>query len=119
MGEVAVPRGVAGALLAAALAAAACRGSSAPREGAPVRITVTKNGYEPARVQATRGKPLTLVVTRATDDTCATEIVIPEANVSKDLPLGQPVTITFTPERTGELRYSCAMAMFQGVIDVR
>lgn len=109
-------RGLSAALLAAALAAGACRGS---RDGGPVRITVTKNGYEPARVQATRGKPLTLVVTRTTDDTCATEILIPEANVSQDLPLGKPVTITFTPERTGELRYSCGMAMFQGVIDVR
>jgi plastocyanin domain-containing protein len=106
------------AVLAAALGAGACR-KAGPREGEPVRITVTKNGYEPFRVQATRGKPLTLVVTRQTDETCATEILIPEANVSKDLPLGQPVTITFTPERTGELRYSCGMAMFQGVIDVR
>jgi plastocyanin domain-containing protein len=106
------------ALLAAALAAGACR-KAGPREGEPVRITVTKNGYEPAHVPATRGKPLTLVVTRTTDETCATEIVIPEANVSKDLPLGQPVTITFTPERSGELRYSCAMQMFGGVIDVR
>lgn len=110
-----MPRGASVALLAAALATGACRG----REGDPVRITVTKNGYEPARVQARQGKPLTLVVTRTTDETCATEIVIPEANVSRDLPLGQPVTITFTPERTGELRYSCGMAMFQGVIEVR
>ncbi len=101
-------------LLAAALA---CQ--RAPREGEPVHITVTKNGYEPFRVRATRGKPLTLVVTRTTDETCATEIVIPEANLSRDLPLGQPVTITFTPQKTGELRYSCAMKMFQGVIDVR
>lgn len=105
-------------LLAAALAVGACR-KAGPREGEPVRITVTKNGYEPFRVQATRGKPLTLVVTRQTDETCATELLIPEASIMKDLPLGQPVTITFTPERTGELRYSCGMAMFQGVIDVR
>lgn len=105
------------ALAAAALASApACR--KGPADG-PVHITVTKNGYEPFRVQATRGKPLTLVVTRTTDETCATEIVIPEANISKDLPLNEPVTITFTPERTGELRYACAMKMFQGVIDVR
>jgi plastocyanin domain-containing protein len=101
----------------AALAALACR--SGPREGEPVKITVTKNGYEPFEVKATAGKPLTLVVTRTTDETCATEIVIPEANVSQDLPLGKPVTITFTPQQSGKLRYSCAMKMFQGVIDVR
>ena len=105
--------------LCAALALAALACKQAPREGEPVRITVTKNGYEPFRVKATRGKPLTLVITRTTDETCATEIVIPEVGLAKDLPLGQPVTVTFTPERSGELRYSCAMQMFQGVIDVR
>ncbi|HEY6101520.1 MAG TPA: cupredoxin domain-containing protein [Anaeromyxobacter sp.] len=108
--------------LAAALAIGApglaCR-EAPPGERGPVRITVTKNGYEPFRVQATRGRPLTLVLTRTTDETCATEIVIPDAGITRDLPLGQPVTITFTPERTGELRYSCAMRMFQGIIDVR
>ncbi len=103
---------------AAALAAGACRKSGPGGDGA-VRITVTKNGYEPARVQAIRGTPLTLVVTRTTDETCATEIVIPEANLNVPLPLGEPVTVTFTPARSGEIRYSCAMKMFQGVIDVR
>ncbi len=106
-------------LAALALAGAACRKAQAPREGEPVRITVTKNGYEPFEVKATAGKPLTLVVTRTTDETCATEIVIPEADVAQPLPLGKPVTITFTPRRAGQLRYSCAMGMFQGVIEVR
>ena len=105
------------AALAAVLAASACR--SGPREGEPVRIAVTKRGYEPYRVKATKGKTLTLVVTRETDETCATEIVIPELGLSWDLPLGRPVTITFTPPRSGELRYACAMNMFQGVIEVR
>jgi len=99
------------------LLVAACRGGSP--DGAPIHVRATKNGFEPWKVQATRGKPLTLVLTRTTDETCATEIVIPEAGIEKALPLGEPVTITFTPQRTGELRYSCAMKMFQGVIDVR
>ncbi len=99
------------------LAAAACQCSS--REGEPIAITVTRNGYEPWRVQATRGKPLVLVLTRTTDETCAREIVIPEAGINQPLPLGQAVRVTFTPSRTGEIRFSCAMKMFQGVIEVR
>ncbi len=107
-------------LLGAAVAAAAagCGGRS-PRAGEPVKITVTKNGYEPWRVQARKDVPLTLVFTRTTDETCATEVVLPEYGIDRKLPLNQAVTISFTPARTGELRYACAMKMFQGVIEVR
>lgn len=91
----------------------------APAPGEPVKITVTRNGYEPWRVQAHHGVPLTLIFTRTTDETCATEVVLPEYGIDRKLPLNEPVTITFTPRRTGELRYACAMNMFQGTIDVR
>lgn len=104
------------ALVLVALAAA-CQ-ARGPAAGEPVRITVTRNGYEPWRVEAKAGVPLTLVVTRTSDDTCATELVLPEYGIDRKLPLGQPVTITFTPTRTGTLRYACAMKMFQGQIDV-
>jgi plastocyanin domain-containing protein len=104
-------------MLAVALAALSACGGSKP--GEPVQITVTKKGFEPWRVQARKDVPLTLVVTRTTDETCATEVVLPEHGIDVKLPLGQPVTITFTPTRSGELRYGCAMKMFQGVIEVR
>lgn len=108
------------AILALGVALAAGVGCKrAQRPGEPVKITVTKNGYEPWRVQAWKGVPLTLVVTRTTDETCATEVVLPEYGIDQKLPLNQPVTITFTPARSGEVRYACAMNMFQGVIDVR
>ena len=51
--------------------------------------------------------------------TCAKEGVIPDENIKADLPLDKAVTVTFTPKRTGEIRYSCAMGMVGGVLDVR
>src|SRR5512133_3910249 len=106
----------AGIAAAALLAGAGCHREQ--RAGEPVKITVTRNGYEPWRVRAWKGVPLTLVVTRTTDETCATELVLPEYGIDRKLPLGQPVTITFTPTRTGTLRYACAMKMFQGQIEI-
>ncbi len=106
-----------GIAAAALLAGAGCHRGQRP--GEPVKITVTKNGFEPWRVRAWKGVPLTLVVTRTTDQTCATELVLPAYGIDRKLPLNQPVAITFTPSREGELRYACAMNMFQGVIDVR
>jgi plastocyanin domain-containing protein len=107
------------ALLAAALGVLGPACDRGPKPGEPVRITVTKRGFEPWKVQAKAGVPLTLVVTRTTDETCATELVLPEYGVNAKLPLNEAVMISFTPARAGELRYACAMNMFQGVIEVR
>lgn len=85
-----------------------------------VAISVTEKGFEPTPIQVEKGKPVTLVVTRKTDQTCATELTLPEYKIDKKLPLNQPVEITFTPEKAGELVYGCAMDhMISGVLQVR
>ena len=85
-----------------------------------VAISVTEKGFEPTPIQVAKGKPITLVVTRKTDETCATELTLPEYKIDKKLPLDQPVEISFTPEKAGELVYGCAMDhMVSGVIQVR
>ncbi len=101
-------------VLAACLGLAACH--TGPRE---VQVKVGVNGFDPWRIEAQAGKPLVLVVTRTTDDTCATEMIIPDAGVKAPLPLGKPVRVELLPARTGKLRFSCAMKMFQGEIDVK
>jgi plastocyanin domain-containing protein len=84
-----------------------------------VEMSVTTKGFEPSHVKLTKGEPVKLVITRKTDDTCAKEVVIPDENIKAELPLDKAVTVTFTPKRTGEIRYSCAMGMVGGVLDVR
>ena len=101
-------------LVAAVLFPAGCR-----RAPAEVAISVGVNGFDPWRIEARAGKPLVLVLTRTTDDTCATEIVIPDAGLKVPLPLGKPVRVELTPGKAGKLRFSCAMKMFQGEIDVQ
>jgi len=60
----------------------------------------------------------------ATDAALAPQSRIVEMSVTTkgtkaDLPLDKAVTVTFTPKRTGEIRYSCGMGMVGGVLDVR
>ena len=101
--------------------------ASKPPPSAPVTaqkgrvvISVTEKGFEPTPIQVEKGKPVTLVVTRKTDQTCATELTLPEYEIDQKLPLNQPVEITFTPEKAGELVYGCAMDhMISGVLQVR
>jgi plastocyanin domain-containing protein len=109
-----VTTGRAVGILAAVVVAGACRGG--PRE---VSVLAGVNGFDPWRVEAHEGEALVLVVTRTTDDTCATEIEIPDAGVRAPLPLLKPVRVELTPKHKGTLRFSCAMKMFQGEIDVR
>jgi plastocyanin domain-containing protein len=74
-----------------------------------VELAVTEKGYEPSPVSLKKGEPVKLVVTRKTDQTCATEVVMEGYDINTPLPLNQPVEIAFTPKESGELRYGCAM----------
>ena len=87
--------------------------------GGPVAITVTEDGFEPPVVTVAANQPVTLVVTRKTAKTCATELVLKEHNINQPLPLDTPVEITFTPTQAGELTYACAMDMYRGKIVVK
>ncbi len=83
-----------------------------------VSITVTEQGFEPAVVNVKAGQPVTMLVKRTTDRTCATEVVMKEHNINQPLPLNQEVEITFTPAKSGDLVYACAMDMYKGTVHV-
>jgi plastocyanin domain-containing protein len=87
--------------------------AAAARAGADnrVELSVTELGFEPSPVRVHASTPVTLVVTRRTDRTCATELVVPGTNVKVPLPLDVPVTVTFVPPQSGTLRYGCDMGM--------
>jgi plastocyanin domain-containing protein len=83
-----------------------------------VEMAVTEDGFVPAKVKASKGEKLRLVITRKTEKTCATEIVIKDAGINTKLPLGKTVTVDVTPKKSGELRYACGMDMISGIIYV-
>jgi plastocyanin domain-containing protein len=96
-----------------------CGGTASQAQSGTIQMTVTEAGYEPDRIKVKKGVPVTLVITRKTDATCAKEIVIDEHKVNVKLPLNQAVTVKFTPSKSGELKYGCSMdKMISGVIVV-
>jgi plastocyanin domain-containing protein len=104
-------------LLASGLAA--CTAAAEPPIANKVEMKITEKGYEPQNLRVKANEPVVLTITRTTDVTCGTEIVIDEYKINEKLPLNQPVTVTFTPTKSGELRYGCAMKkMVGGVIKV-
>ena len=108
--------GAVGLVLLAGCAQESQQAGAGPRR---IAITVTEKGFEPEVVTVEAGKPVTLVVTRTTAQTCATELVMPAHGINQPLPLGQAVEIKFTPDKTGELSYACAMDMYKGKVVVK
>src|SRR5688572_13703789 len=74
---------------------------------APIRVNVNANGYEPASVSAPVGKPLTLIFRRTSDDGCGEQLVFPQHNIKKQLPLNEDVVVTITPQDTQEIQFTC------------
>jgi plastocyanin domain-containing protein len=109
------------ALATAALAASPTPTHAGPGKGAKaqvVEISVTGDGFVPARATVKAGQPVTLVVTRKVERTCATDIVLKDPGIKRALPLNQPVEVTFTPSKPGTVRYACAMDMIAGALAV-
>lgn len=106
---------------ASSLSMAGC-GKAAPAAADGNRdltIAVTAKGFEPKALTAKVGQPVTLVVTRKVERTCATEIVIKDYGIDQPLPLDQPVKVTFTPTKPGKVRFACGMDMMAGEIAVQ
>jgi plastocyanin domain-containing protein len=83
-----------------------------------IAMSVTSEGFVPAEITVKAGESVRLVVTRKTERTCATDIVIKDFGINKPLPLNQPVEVDFTPTQPGRVRYACAMDMIAGVLIV-
>src|SRR5262245_13156176 len=101
------------------LALAACqkKTESAPDDGRPViKVSVDASGYHPNEAKAKAGKPVRLEFTRTTDEGCGQQLVFPEQNIKKDLPLNQPVAVDLTMPASGKVAFACGMDMYRGSI---
>lgn len=87
-------------------------------EAQEAHVTVSDTRFEPAQLMLRAGVPARLIFTRTSEKTCATSVIFPSLNVKKELPLNEPVTIEFTPSRTGETTFTCGMNMLRGTIVV-
>ena len=103
----------------AALVLSGCSAAPAPSGWQTVRLSVNEHGFRPLEVAAIQGMPLTLLVTRESEAACAKEIIIAEAGIRRSLPVRQEVSVTFTPEKRGVMRYTCCQDMEGGRITVR
>ena len=88
-----------------------------PQSG-PIAITVGEEGFKPNKVKLKKGAPASLVFTRTTDETCATEVVFPQLDIKKELPKGQAVSITIPTDKEQNLTFQCGMGMYKSSVVV-
>jgi plastocyanin domain-containing protein len=82
-------------------------------------ILVGSRGYQPSSVNLRRGIRAVLTFVRQTDETCGRDIVIPGYGINRPLPLNTPVSVSFTPKKSGRFKFTCGMNMFRGALIVR
>jgi plastocyanin domain-containing protein len=100
------------------LAALALVAGCSPR-ATEVQVAVTEDGFVPEVVSVPRGVPATLVITRKTEATCATEAVFQKTGRKFDLPLNQAVRIPIETAAAETLAYACGMDMYRGQVIVQ
>jgi len=76
-----------------------------------IEISVTEKGFVPNKIDVTTEHPVTLKITRKTDNTCSTSIQIPSHKIKKELPLNKTVEIKLGQLDKGEIRFGCGMNM--------
>ena len=86
---------------------------------AAIKITVSKNGFEPSEIKIEKDKPVKLAFYRADTENCGGEVVFAKLNISKKLPVGETVLVEFTPTDSGEISFSCGMNMMKGKVLVQ
>jgi plastocyanin domain-containing protein len=108
-------------LLALLLTLSCKQQAPAPRQSgeAGVReISITEKGFEPDRIEAPAGRPVTLRFTRKVAQTCADAVDVQGDPVRHMLPLNAPVDVKVTAPSSGQLAFACPMNMYRGTIVV-
>ena len=84
-----------------------------------IKVTVSKNGFEPEEIKLEKGKPAKLAFYRADAENCASEVVFSKLNITKKLPVGETVLVEFTPTEAGDISFACGMGMMSGKVLVQ
>ena len=111
--------GILAGLAVIALAfASGCQKKKEPQAKGPtpdVPIMVTEKGFEPSRIEVKKGTNATLVFTRVTDKTCATDVIFSGNGAHLDLPLNKPVRIALGTVNQN-IQFACSMNMITGEV---
>ncbi len=82
-------------------------------------IQVDNGVYSPANITVTAGQPAEFTFVGGKSMGCGASLVFPELGIKKQLAPGEKTIVAFTPKKSGPLRFTCAMNMYQGRVTVK
>ena len=82
-------------------------------------VEVFASGFKPESVTVAKGEPVTITFIRRSEEGCGTEVLFPDLDINKPLPLNKPVEVELRADKSGELKFSCGMDMLRGKVIVR
>jgi plastocyanin domain-containing protein len=109
------------AVLAVLAVANACTKKSDASTTPMADVTAGEHGFTPPSIKLAAGGPgshASVTFVRTTDKTCATEVVFPDLNIEKKLPLNQVVSVDVPTDSAKTLTFQCGMAMYKGAVVV-
>ncbi len=82
-----------------------------------IRMIQKTNGYSPSSFTVKKGQPVRWIIDSQDSNSCASSILLAKYGINDVLKPGENV-FEFTPDKTGDLKFSCGMGMYTGVIKV-
>lgn len=79
-----------------------------------IDLRISALGYSPDTIIAKKDIPLRINLYADKDAGCAREIIFPDFNLDKIVPVGVKETIEINPIKTGEFNFRCSMGMVNG-----
>jgi hypothetical protein len=89
-----------------------------PEGARRVAVTVSNEGYDPARIAAAPGEEIVLVLTRVVDSACTRDFRVRGTETRATLPVDEPVEIPVKAPEEGEQGFHCGHDMLRGAVVV-
>lgn len=78
-----------------------------------IRMKETNRGYSPNNFTILKGQPVKFIIDAQAPYSCASSLVIPSLKIQTQLKPGENI-LEFTPDKVGEIPFSCSMGMYTG-----
>ncbi len=93
------------------------RNAVAVHEGR-IAIRVADGAYSPDRIAVAAGETAHFEFTREDPSPCAEIVQFEGLDLSRELPVGKPVTLAVRYDEPGEYAFTCQMGMYRGHVVV-